>query len=186
MPFKLRWLLLVTSLALAAGCVSAPPGVAPPSDAAQRMNAVFERYWEESLKANPERATFLGDPRYADRLTDNSPPARAARAEQLQRALTEVQAIPRDALAAQDKVSYDVFIYNLKREQRLESFEGYRTMSLGSGGGFHGQLSGLLLATPVDREADARNIFARFDAYPLRIDQEIARLRLGKAQGWVG
>src|SRR5580765_3371131 len=92
MQFAPRLYSLVACLALLAGCVSTPPAASP--DAAQRLHALFGRHWEESLRSDPERATFLGDPRYADRLTDNSPAGRSARAALLQRTLDEAQAIP--------------------------------------------------------------------------------------------
>src|SRR3569623_1842537 len=74
-------------------CVAALPGsaqlraqAAPPAlpaqnvaaDAATRsreLNKLFDDYWQDKLKHNPEMATFLGDKRYVSELTDYSPAA---------------------------------------------------------------------------------------------------------------
>ena len=41
---------------------------APAAEAGQRLNAMFERYFEEYLELDPLFATQIGDNRYNDRL----------------------------------------------------------------------------------------------------------------------
>ena len=64
-------LALATALLLSTPVVAsaaAPSGatVQPAQDKASQLNALYEQYWEESLKLNPLRATVQGDPRYND------------------------------------------------------------------------------------------------------------------------
>ena len=37
---------------------------------AEKADAIYKEYWEESLKMNPISATFMGDDRYNDQLGD--------------------------------------------------------------------------------------------------------------------
>ena len=47
-----------------------------PADSVERrlaaQNAIFEEFWQTSLKLNPTQATAVGDYRYNDKLGDNS------------------------------------------------------------------------------------------------------------------
>src|SRR5687768_8975980 len=72
---------------------------------AQTLHALFDEYWETSARLNPERATFRGDHRYGDRLTDQSPAGVAARDAFARRMLAAAQAIPREALLPADRTS---------------------------------------------------------------------------------
>lgn len=40
-----------------------------------QLNALFNEIWQDKLQHNPEYATYLGDKRYDDQLTDYSPRA---------------------------------------------------------------------------------------------------------------
>ena len=52
----------------------------PQPDAARQLNRLFEDYFERSLQLNPLQATFIGDHRYDDRLTNDISPAHIAAA----------------------------------------------------------------------------------------------------------
>jgi uncharacterized protein (DUF885 family) len=151
----------------------------------QRLHALFDARWEAVMQLSPEYATYLGDSRYGDRLQDASPASRAAEEAAARSALSEAQAIRREALAPKDQVSLDIFIYNLQEQLRFEPFIGARSMSLGAIHGFHTGFAGLLSASPVSRREEMDQILARMAAFPRRVDQEIVRLREGAALGWV-
>ena len=151
----------------------------------QQLHALFEQHWEATMQLHPEYATYLGDHRYGDRLHDASPATLAADYAAARAALAQAQVIRREALAAKDRVSLDIFIYNLNQQLRFEPFVGYRSLSLGALGGFQTGFADLLVASPVTRRAEVEQMLARLAAYPKRVDQEIARLREGAALGWV-
>lgn len=178
--------LLGTAPALAAGATAGKPHRLSQDEAsARRLQALFAEFWEQGARRAPEWATFRGDHRFNDRLSDRSPEAIAAN-EALQREmLKRVKAIPRERLAERDQVSYDLFVDRIEEELALNRFEGYRTLSLGALWGFQSGLSGLMRQSPSATEKDLRDILARYAAYPRRVDQEIARLRLGLSRGWV-
>ncbi len=151
----------------------------------QRLQALFEERWEAVLQFNPELATYVGDHRYGDRLSDASPAAIAADYAAARRTLTDAQAIRRAALSPKDQVSLDIFVYRLQESLRFEAFKGYRSMSMGALGGFQTDFPDLLLASPVTRRAEADQMLARLAAFPRRVEQEIVLLREGMALGWV-
>ncbi len=151
----------------------------------KRLHALFESTWQANMQAYPEWATFVGDHRYGDRLTDESPEARAQREALELHTLQQAQAIVREALSPQDRVSLDLFIHGLKERIREHEFVGFDSMSLGAIGGFHTGFGQLLSASPVNNAAQVEALLRRMAAYPKRVDQEIAKLRKGLALGWV-
>jgi len=175
----LRWpaaLLLAATLNAAA---------APDPAATARLHALFDRSWEEGARLFPEFATYRGDHRFGDRLSDASPEAIAARDRRVHELLAEARAIPRDALAPTDRVSLDMFVEQQQRQAERQAFPGWRAMSLGALGGPQTQLAELLQISPNRSRAQVQQMLARLAAYPRRMQQEIDQLRLGLAEGWV-
>jgi len=171
---------------LAAGLLGASAlAAAAPADATQALHALFERYWEQTARDSPEWATWRGDARYDDRLSDASPAARATQDAQQRAWLAEAQAIDPADLKPLDRISRALFIHGRAEEVAWQAFPGWRTMSLSSDGGFHTELPELLRAMPVDTPAQLRAVLARLAAAPRRIDQEIAWLQQGITLGWV-
>ena len=72
------------------------------------VDELSERFWEAILELNPVTATVYGDERYADRLDDPGPEGRAATRRLMERTLAEVDAIPVDGLATEDRITRDM------------------------------------------------------------------------------
>ena len=181
--------LLRAALALAA-CAALPAYAdisanTAPNEPTQRLHALFATSFEEATRRAPEWATYRGDHRYGDRLTDASPEAQAERDAAVRRYLEQAQAVPTGALSAQDRISRELFIEAQQRQLEQAAFAGWRTMSLRALGGPHTQLADLLAVSPMSRTDLVEKSLARLAAYPLRIDQEIANLKRGLAAGWV-
>ncbi|MFM7506501.1 MAG: hypothetical protein ACKO3M_08045, partial [Rubrivivax sp.] len=86
-------------LALLAGPSPATAQAAPAasqeperSPAARALHALFAASFEDSTRRFPEWATYRGDHRFGDRLTDASPEAQAEADEAVRRRLAEAQA----------------------------------------------------------------------------------------------
>ena len=153
--------------------------------ATQRLHTLFDARWEAQMKAYPEWATYNGDNRYGDRLEDASPEAVAAQYTAARQALTDAQAIPRASLSAKDKVSLDIFVLKQEEQLRFEPFLGFRTMSLGALSGFQSDFADILSASPVGKQVEVEQMLTRLAAYPRRVEQELAWLRVGIKQRWV-
>ena len=185
-----RLLLALSACALTATADAMPPpqsgtSVQARSLEARRLHALLAEAWEDGARRYPELATFRGDHRFGDKLSDVSPEAEAAARSLRQRYEQRLRTIPRGRLNAQDRVSYDMFLRSLREEEELDRYKGYRSMSIGSHWGFQTLLAELLSESPARSEQDLRRILARFAAYPMRVDQELARLERGMQLGWI-
>lgn len=160
---------------------------ATPVDAAagERARALFARYWEESAQRFPEWATYRGDHRFNDRWRDGSDAGVAATDRWNRDLLAEALALPREALGPQDRLSLDLFIERLRRQQAMAAFDGWRRLSLGSQGGFQTGLASLMQIAPARHAEDAEQALARLRSYPARLAQEIERVRGAARLGWV-
>ncbi|RME05431.1 MAG: DUF885 family protein, partial [Deltaproteobacteria bacterium] len=75
----------------------------------QEFYALVEAEWERELREHPERATYLGDPRYNDRFTDHSPEAIEARMRREKEVLSRLEAIDATRWPEEDRLNYDLF-----------------------------------------------------------------------------
>jgi uncharacterized protein (DUF885 family) len=168
-------------------CVAAAASHAqsPDTPESRALHALFERDWEDNAREFPEWATYRGDHRQGDKLTDMSAAAMAARDARVLQVLEQARAIRRDALSATDRVSLDLFLERAQRSVDLAAFPGYRTMSLRALGGPHTALPDLLNVSPVQRREQVLQMIARLVATPKRLDDETLNLRRGMAAGYV-
>ncbi len=190
-----KLVLLVSSLVLAGWAVAPAAALAAAAPAAvdraqaesQKLNAIFDEYFEEYLKQNPILATSIGDPRYNDRFVVSISPEAIAAEEKLQRDyLARVQTVDRSVLTGQDLLSYDVF--KTAREREIEGFrfpdelipmnQFYSTPNsfaqLGSGNGMQ----------PFKTVQDYDNFLKRIDGFVAWTDQAIVNMREGIKRGY--
>ena len=187
-------LALLASLVLMAGGVAAvvptaaaPAGVDRAQAESQKLNAIFDAYFEEYLKQNPLLATSIGDPRYNDRFVVSISPEAIAAEQKLQRDyLARVQTVDRSALSGPDLLSYDVF--KSAREREIEGFrfpdellplnQFYSTPNsfaqLGSGNGMQ----------PFKTVQDYDNFLKRIDGFVAWTDQALINMRDGIRRGY--
>jgi uncharacterized protein (DUF885 family) len=178
--------------ALAVGAVSPIVGhaAAAPDAAArkQQLDALFERWFEESLQMNPLQATYMGDPRYNDRLPNSIGPEHiAAERAMNQRYLDEIKAIDPAGLSPSDRISYDIFRSERERQQRAERFPS-ELLPINQAGSLLTVMPALgsgKNAQPFQTVQDYDNWLKRLDGLVVWIDQAIANMRKGIAAGVV-
>src|SRR6202795_4838071 len=68
---------------------------ADPSSPSDQLRSLFDEEWQYTLRTNPEWATVLGDARFNDRLSDNSPQFFQSDLEQGRKFLARFEAIDR-------------------------------------------------------------------------------------------
>lgn len=172
-------------LALCAAFAFLPVLAAAAPDAARQLHALLAEDWEWTLRHDPDFATFYGDHRFDDRLTDRSPERAARQKAHVEKMLARLKRIPREQLRGEDRVSRDMAKEQFETALAEARLPVLRTRVLSANVGVHQDISHLLLAMPLRNEADARKLLARLAAVPLRVRQDIALLREGKARGWV-
>jgi uncharacterized protein (DUF885 family) len=176
----------------AAAAPAAAPGAAraagPTAAASARLSELVESYWQRSLQLNPIQATFLGDPRYDDRLPNTIGEAWLAESLALEKEyLARLQAIDPATLSGQDRLTYDIF----ERDRKL-AIEGFRFQSeLLPVNQFFGlpqlvaQLGSGTSAQPFQTPKDYENWLKRLDGFVVWVDQAIANMRRGADKGIV-
>jgi uncharacterized protein (DUF885 family) len=195
-----RCLALALAIGIAlAGCATTPGATAPagqpavagsPEAAAkaQRLDRLYEQYWEELLERNPLQATFQGDPRYNDRLPNFLTAEHRERSEDFTRKwLARIEAVGPQGLTGQDLLSYQIFVRNAKDALEGTRFPGWKqpinqfynlastVVQLGSG----------TSAQPFKTVKDYDNWRKRAANIPPIFNQAIANMRIGMADGVV-
>ena len=197
---KMMLTLLALGLLLA-GCTedqytSSEPAPAPvsttaPADsltAAVRATEIYAAYFEENLKLNPVRATFLGDHRFNDQMPNSL--SQEMRDRQLaleQEYLQKISAINPDELDENDRLSRDVF--KLQRELAVEGdrFPAHLAPinQFFSMPNFFAQLGSGKSAQPFKTVADYDNWLGRVGGFVVLMDQAIANMHEGVEVGVV-
>ena len=149
------------------------------------FQAVVADDWDNTMRTNPEWATSLGDHRFDDKLSDRSLEARKRSKEYDKEILRQLSDYKQASLSKKEQLNFLMFNYSAKRAVDAQQFEGLEFLSLSAMGGVHTSLAQTLQDQRLATEADFRNYIARINAYPLRVDQEIAHLQRGMAAGWV-
>ncbi|GAB2666766.1 DUF885 domain-containing protein [Arenimonas aestuarii] len=194
----MRVLALALSCLLLTACGGEPaPAAAPdaagqsaadPAAVAAELNTLLADWHEAELKANPIKATALGDLRYNDQLPDFFSASFREQAEAREREfLDRIQRLDRDALAGQDRLSYDVFV-----SDRSLSLEGTRfpawmlpVNQMGNYGSFFAQLGSGKSLQPFSEVKHYDDFLARIAAFPAINQSAMANMREGMAQGVV-
>jgi uncharacterized protein (DUF885 family) len=164
---------------------SAQSGVTMPASVEsrrQQLLSLFDEQWQYGLRTNPESATMLGDPRYNDRLSDNSPEFFQSDIERKREFLTRFEAIDAADFSREDTLSLQLMIRQLHQEIEGAQFRQWE-MPVNQMDGLHLELPDLVVLTPFDTVADYENYLARLHQLPHAFDQLTANMRQGMHDG---
>jgi uncharacterized protein (DUF885 family) len=185
----MKHLLPLAALAatLLAGC---QPGAKTETAAAPNkdLNSLFGQYWEKQSRLDPLAATAQGDNRYNNILPNDQTRAyRDTLGAFYQQYLTRLEKFDRNALDENDKISYDIFQYEM--QQRLaglklptwmmpfQQFWGL-PLTLGQYGSGQGN-------QPFKTVKDYDDWLGRVHGFPAWGDSAIANFRVGMRTGVV-
>lgn len=170
LPVFATWMLAVPALA-------APAPVNHPA----RLHALFEADWEWRLADDPVLASLLGDRRFNARWRDLSPEARARRVSHARAMIRAVDAIPRSALSAGDRLNAELF----RREWRTWTEEQrfrWDAVALSHNEGVH-NVDELLPDLRFETAQDYRDWLGRVRGYATLVHQTIDLLEEGRKAG---
>ncbi len=164
---------------------SAQSSGATPSTVENRrhdLHSLFDEEWQYELRTSPEFATMLGDNRYNDRLSDNSPEFFQSDLEQRRGFLARFEAIDPAGLLHQDTLSRELMIRKLRLEIEGAQFKHWE-MPVNQMGGLHLELPDMVIVTPFNTVTDYDNYLARLHQMPHAFDQVTANMRQGMKDG---
>jgi len=149
-------------------------------DRSHELKAQLEEEWQYELRTNPEFATSIGDSRYNDKLSDNSPEFFRSDAQQKRKFLAGFEAIDPKGFSEQDRLSRDLIIRQLRQDIEGAQFKNWE-MPVNQMGGPHLELPDLVTLTPFKSVKDYEDYISRLHKIPHLFDQTIANMRQGMA-----
>jgi uncharacterized protein (DUF885 family) len=167
-------------------CICAPAACSQPAAPAassveanrRALNGVFNDYWEDRLKHDPEFASSIGDKRYNDQIDDYSVKAVNDSLEREQNFLMRLAAIDVTGLSDQEKISQELLLRQFTEDQEAAAFKEWE-MPIDQRSGIYltyPQLAPELTFTTVK---DYDDWIARLHAIPHAFDQVSTNMAIG-------
>lgn len=154
------------------------------SDENQRLMQIFSDYDEFNKRNYPMGATYDGDNRYDDLVTDNSEEGINARYDSLSNFLKRLSGLDYNSLTESNKLNYDLFKRSLEEDFEFRRFRGY-LMPMGQQWGIHIDVPQWSQYQPLDNADEFNKYFTRLRQVGTLVDNDIANMRKGMAEGLV-
>ena len=148
------------------------------------LSKLFSEIWEDRLKHSPELASFLGDKRYNDKLSDYSTQevnAALARGRGFIQRLSEIDTA---GLPDQERLSAELMLRSLIDDQEGAKFKEWE-MPVNQFSGFHTELPRLVNDLQFDTVKDYDDYIARLKKVPTAFSQITTNMELGIDEGRV-
>lgn len=187
-PLCLAIVLAFPVLASAAVLAESPTAQAVAGKKAEQLDALYTDFWEASLKLNPLQATFVGDIRYNDQLPNFfSAEFREQESVFLKTWLAKAEAIGPVGLDGQARLSYDIFVRDLRNQVDGERFPDWQQPldQFRNIAGLVAQLGSGTNAQPFETVKDYDNWLARANRLPELFTTMQANMRIGMKSGVV-
>lgn len=158
-------------------------GAAPRSMSANvKLDTLMKKYWEYTLRTNPELATAVGDPRYNDRLSDYSLAAVKRNLGAQRGFLDQAKAFDELQLDADHRLDRELLVRQIQTSLDGVRFKPWE-MPLSQMSGLHIDFPALFSIQPFATKRDFQHYIARLHAFPKAMDDTIAALRAGVQDG---
>jgi uncharacterized protein (DUF885 family) len=142
----------------------------------ERVNAFFERTFEESAARYPEVLTSLGRKERADEWNDLSDTFANESLEITKKQMVELKSFDRSKLDEATALSYDLLVQSMEQQIADNKWRLYN-YPVNQMFGRHSSVVSLLINQHrIDSIKDAKNYIARLDAVPVLFDQLIANI----------
>lgn len=158
-----------------------PAAVEDPNSADARrkkLDALLHEHWEWVMQTSPEFASILGDLRYNDRWSDQSPAAIAAAQAKQRELLAKFEAVDTTGFSEQDTLNQQLMVRALRQDLEAVRFEEW-LMPIDQMGGFHLQFPQFVSLLRFSNVKDYEDYLTRLRAVPGVFDQMIALMRTG-------
>jgi uncharacterized protein (DUF885 family) len=142
------------------------------------LKRLLNEEWEYTLRTEPEFATYIGDDRYNDRLSDSSLNAITEDLEHKRQALRRFEALDVTGFPEPEKLNQTLMVRSLREELDAAQFKLWE-MPADQFNGVHLFYASLPSNTPFRNTKDYENYLARLHQIPGALDQAMAHMRAG-------
>ena len=154
---------------------TAPQSVA---DRSKALNALFDEIWQDKLRHSPEYASYLGDKRYDDQLTDYSVQAVNDSLARGRGYIQQLGAIDTTGLPDQEKLSAELMMRSLIDDQEAAKFKEWE-MPVNQFSGFHTDLAQMPIDLQFDSVKDYDDYISRLQKVPKAFSQITTNMQMG-------
>ena len=147
------------------------------------LNSALDTLWELNMSTHPTRATYEGDRRFDDRLTDISPMAREAHLVEIEAIAATVADIDPELLSATSRDTRELVMLNA-RQRRAKQVCHSDWWSVDGLGGPQVDFPMLPVFQTIRNETDLENLRLRYLAIGPYVEQHVANIRTGVAAGY--
>jgi uncharacterized protein (DUF885 family) len=145
------------------------------------LDRLAEEFWDATLAADPAQGTAIGDHRYGDRLSDISPAGRAALSQRFEEIQAAVAALPPES-EPEAGLTQAVLGHAVRARLALLAADPY-AYTVDAMNGCQTAFLNIPSYQPLRDVADGESMLARWWAMGPWVDQQIAQLRRGGAEG---
>jgi uncharacterized protein (DUF885 family) len=142
------------------------------------LTRLFDEIWQDKLKHEPEYATYLGDKRYDDQLTDYSPRAYNESLARGRAFIERLSAIDTTGLPRQQQLSTELMLRSLIEDQEAAPFKEWE-MPVNQYDGIQLDLPQLAAHTSFDNADDYDRYITRLSKVPQAFAQTMTNLQSG-------
>ncbi len=144
----------------------------------KHLEQLLHDHWEWNLETQPEFASYLGDKRWNDQLTDFSLDAIHARLDRTKAWLREFESLDLTGFTAQEVLSVRLMIEELSNDIDDEQWEWW-LMPLSQMDGVHLDIPQLISFFSYESPKDYDDLVTRYKKVPRQIEQVIALMERG-------
>src|SRR5687768_850238 len=180
--FRSAILLAMVMFMIGSVDVAAQTAAKPQNSEDEKLRKIFDEEWEYGLREYPTFATYVGDPRYNDRLPDISIAALDRRKQHDRDLLKKLQTLDRSKLSPDQQLNYDLYVYGLKQGIEGQQFP-QEYIQITQMGGVYSDIAELAIQSPRRTVKDYEDFLKRLEATPQLVDQTIALLKKGTETG---
>jgi uncharacterized protein (DUF885 family) len=170
------------ALLLLVSAAPARPQAAPSASSIEAnrkdLNRIFNDYWEDHLKHDPEFASTIGDKRYNDQITDYSVKAYNDSLEREQNLLMRLGAVDTAGLTDQEKISRELLLREFAEDAEAADFKEWE-MPVNQRGGIHTTYPQLVAQLSFSDVKDYDDWIARLHLIPKAFEQTTTNMSLG-------
>jgi len=154
------------------------------TDANEQLMDLFKKYDEYNLKNNPEGATYEGDHRYDDELSDQSAQSSIDYYNEMRAFKKNLHSIDYASLNEDNQLNYDLFERSLDQTLDGERFH-WEYMPIGQQGGIHIGFPQIVNVQPLSTYEEYKKYFKRLRGFEKQVNDVIDNMKKGSSLGFV-